>query len=560
VKHLARGFVTSCFRGLSASRTFASVAPSDTSPNILERLPELLSHLVMTEWLILRDVVRLDSALCRGDWLGQALSLSHGKLTTFKVNPESCQRNVKAMLRWAVTKNVGLNGISIGENTNRRDRLRRAFLTSSGPEVRWIHSHIGSKSDVLTLFDVATRCPHTEKLTIMQTHQIPPSFREILLLLSDPTNTLDDTHWDRDLPVITQWFQRLTHLTLIHVENLYSEGLATALSHCQFLTELEIRDGWLDVPLEVAIPTLKSLTLAAPGVYDETLIAIGHKCADLETLRVFKSCLYNYPDLLITDVGLRAVLEGCPLLRETDVEHAVGISDDLRVELARRRDFKTLAMGDWSWMSDGLLQGVLRASPNLMELKCWCCEGLTDVMLAVCAQHCRRLTTLTLIDCREVTDGGVRAFVSVLTRLHALHFWTCEKLGEETVLAVAEHCPLLKELSCPFNASDAAVAVLAERCPHLTKLGFASTHELGDNGLIALATHCNRLKELYLYYCPNITMLGVRALAESCPRLECIGLPLHLVGPQLLRLHRRQVRFRTKREVGLTVVVQSIKV
>jgi hypothetical protein len=35
---------------------------------------------------------------------------------------------------------------------------------------------------------------------------------------------------------------------------------------------------------------------------------------------------------------VRAVLQGCPLLRETDVEYASDIIDRLRVKLVKRRE------------------------------------------------------------------------------------------------------------------------------------------------------------------------------------------------------------------------------
>jgi hypothetical protein len=40
----------------------------------------------------------------------------------------------------------------------------------------------------------------------------------------------------------------------------------------------------------------------------------------------------------VIDDGVRAVLQGCPLLRETDVEYASDIIDRLRVKLVKRRE------------------------------------------------------------------------------------------------------------------------------------------------------------------------------------------------------------------------------
>jgi hypothetical protein len=94
-------------------------------------------------------------------------------------------------------------------------------------------------------------------------------------------------------------------------------------------------------PIEIALPSLTYLELYSRCMTDAALIAIGERCTKLETLRVFmpKGLL---SELQITDVGVRAVLQGCLLLRVTDVEYAVGISTELRLALAKRCNYKSL--------------------------------------------------------------------------------------------------------------------------------------------------------------------------------------------------------------------------
>jgi hypothetical protein len=501
------------------------------------------------------DVARLESAFCNSEWFKRMLSLTSKQCTTLKVDPQQGQRTVKPWLRWALSRNVHLNGIHIDESLNSTDRLLQEFLAASGAQVRCITSHISSRNDLLTLLDVADRCPHTEKLTVKQFRFARHSRVGTLLF---PSN-LRHLVWDYDLAVLTQQFQGLTHLSLSNIRRLSTEGLAAALKHCRHLTELEIRGECQGIPLEVAIPTLKSLTIVSAYLFNDILSAIGRTCVHLETLWVFRSILFDGPGEFVTDVGVRAVLQGCPLLRETDVEYAAGVGDGLRVELARRRNLRTLTAGEWRYASERLLQAVLMVSPHLSEVDFRGRESLTDATLTECAQHCPLVTTVRLAACSNVTTGGMRVLVSALRRLRVLHIWACVQLGDDTVLAIAEHCPLLEELSCPVGVPDAAVVKLAEGCPHLTVLGLAGTH-VGDAGLLALATHCVNLKELYLHDCSNITMLGVRALAENCPVLECTGLPLRLVGPQLLRLKGRRVIYKRASGAGLKVVVQSIKV
>jgi hypothetical protein len=95
------------------------------------------------------------------------------------------------------------------------------------------------------------------------------------------------------------------------------------------------------IPNDVAVRSLKSIRCGGCYVSDEVLIAISQRCAELETLQIFEVAEYRrvYP---VTDQGVRAELEGCPLLRETDLEYAQSITAELRTELVRLGYFSRL--------------------------------------------------------------------------------------------------------------------------------------------------------------------------------------------------------------------------
>jgi hypothetical protein len=95
-----------------------------------------------------------------------------------------------------------------------------------------------------------------------------------------------------------------------------------------------------------------------------------------------------------------ALLQGCPLLRETDHEYAGGISDDLRVELARRLRLTSTDFKHWTNRCSYLAQEVLKVSPNLTSVRFWI--RTSDATLAVCAQHCPQLQELNLSGTRRV--------------------------------------------------------------------------------------------------------------------------------------------------------------
>jgi F-box and leucine-rich repeat protein GRR1 len=109
---------------------------------------------------------------------------------------------------------------------------------------------------------------------------------------------------------------------------------------------------------------------------------------------------------------------------------------------------------------------VVKVCPNLTEFDCWHCEWLTDATLAVVAKNCPQLRELTLCCCCCcVTTDGVREIVTKLgNSLQAVDLGGCHQLGDEGVLALLEHCPLLERFVTPLAVSGAAVAKLKESC------------------------------------------------------------------------------------------------
>jgi hypothetical protein len=103
----------------------------------------------------------------------------------------------------------------------------------------------------------------------------------------------------------------------------------------------------------------------------------------------------------------------------------------------------------------------------------------------------------------------------------------CVQLGDEVVMAIADHCPLLEVLHCPAGVTDAVVVKLAEGCPLLLEICLSHA-TLSDHSVVTLATHCPRLNNVRFGPRSDITMDAVRALAESCPNLSRLQLPYRL--------------------------------
>jgi hypothetical protein len=413
-------------------------------------LPDALARVILVEWLDLKQVVRLDSAVCsRGKReRAQVALLAYGQLSTLAVrvaHPCKCFNNV---LAWAIYKEARLDRVCLCRSsiaTEESLQLLEAFLARSGPAVLGIHCYIntGALSDALrrALLLVAKWCPN-----VISFHGL--CFRT-------------DSLWHECLATLASAWPKLNILSLFGME-LSEEDLARALRQCVALEHLEVLTRCQLLPLETAIPSLKSLKTRSCNVSDELLIAIGHRCDKLETLEISSDCTKVYT---VTDAAVRAFLQGCPLLRKTDMAQAGGFGNELRVELAKRCCFKQLWLSSWHDMSEELAQAVLKVSPALQELYLYCCEWLTDATLAVCAQHCPRLHKLAIVVNPHVTPDGVRALVTTLGhKLRSVFLQCCDQLGDEVVLAIAEHCPLLEHFGAPPNVTEVAFAKLRASC------------------------------------------------------------------------------------------------
>jgi hypothetical protein len=422
-------------------------------PCILLILPEALARHVLQEWLTWKYVVLLDSAFCSREARKKLFGVAYEPQTTMEMHPQYIYSNFRSILVWALSRGVRLDRFRIYNDCCRGDEVLQAFLSKCGAEVRWIecsslHTSVLNCKEVL--LDAARFCPRVRSL-----------------VLRDCSRGIR-SDWGHCLGELTQAFPGLIELSLSEVL-LTKQGLAEALTKSKALERFSVSNRDQVIPVEIAIPSLRSIVLYTQYISDDVLVAIGLSCARLEKFHLFAGL--QFPALQASDVGIQAVLQGCPLLCDTDVVGAAGFGLEVRVELVRRRNFTVLDMGLWRDMNDGLLRHVLRVSPNLTELRGKRMNWLSDATLEVCGQYCPLLTTLQLWDCPEVTNEGMQALVSGLAgKLRSVFLRECPGLCSPAVLAIAEHCPLLEQLICPQRVSAAALLKLAERCPHLTKL------------------------------------------------------------------------------------------
>jgi hypothetical protein len=442
---------------------------------------------LLTRWLQLGSVVHLDSAFCNTSERTDFLAAAYGGHFTFIIS--DAEPRYERSFSWCLTRNVKVDGILVLSS-----QTYKQFLSIMGPYLRWAVVRVQNEDCRFAVLDIVQWCPNIQSLSIE-----PPASLDGGTIIS----------WSECLLRVIQSCQ---HLRTLHLTDmpLSTSSLTRALGYCGKLSQLTIACPRGPGPSYRVTPSsLSHLDIRYCGRAADTLmLAIAKNCPTLKSLFVFYRST-------ITDIGVRAVLQGCPLLRETDVEYATGISRELRTELARRVDFTELSFDDtskWIDLDEGMLLDLLLVSPALTSLSIFDPPWATDTALALCAEHCPPLSELKVFKYHGITATAVLPFFKRGLTLRSIHLIVDLKPADELVLAIAEHCPHLEALYLlQSEVSDAAVAVVADRC--------------------------TRLQTLFLQDCFGVTMVGVHALAEHCSELRALTLPTSLDGQTLPYFH-----------------------
>jgi hypothetical protein len=488
----------------SAQRSKSCLMSNGT---ILLALPEQVSRIVLVSWLgLAMGVARLDSAFCESSTRSAFLALAYGDGTLYTTKSFPSSKCVK----WYLLRNIRVDGINLCYMLAEHAAVREQFFVAQGPHIRWLHiSELAYLTPQSALLNIARWCPHVRELFLTTGYYIAPSGKYVL--------------------PFAKACSQLDSLKLDSI-NISLKNLVGVLNACKNLRKLTIAKLKWSTPTEVALPALQELSLVKCNTTDSTMCAIAANCSQLHTLIVFEGSK-------ITDVGVRAVLQGCPLLQVTDVERA-NVSLDLRVELAKRASLTSIYFPFWPRLSAAIAREVLKVSPSLTRLSLSrACN--TDAVLTICSEQCPLLEEITMsAHDNNLTSAGVLQLFKPGNQLRKLNYRGCLFVGDKELIAMAHCCPLLEIVWCiKLTLTDHAVVTLATCCPLLRSVNLEGT-SVSDLGPIAIATHCRELTSMILVNCPNITPQGVCAIVEFGHNLKMLDLPQRFKHQSLPPLKR----------------------
>uniref|UniRef100_A0A8D1PJ36 F-box/LRR-repeat protein 15-like leucin rich repeat domain-containing protein n=1 Tax=Sus scrofa TaxID=9823 RepID=A0A8D1PJ36_PIG len=220
------------------------------------------------------------------------------------------------------------------------------------------------------------------------------------------------------------------------------------------------------------------------------------KVCGSELVRLELSCSH-----FLNETCLEIISEMCPNLQDLNLSSCDKLPPQAFNHIAKLCGLKRLILYRTKVEQTGLLS-ILNFCSELQHLSLGSCVMIEDydVIASVIGAKCKKLRTLDLWRCKNITENGIAE--------------------------LASGCPLLEELDlgwCPtLQSSTGCFAKLARQLPNLQKLFLTANRSVCDTDIEELACNCTRLRQLDILGTRMVSPASLRKLLESCKDLSLL--------------------------------------
>uniref|UniRef100_A0A8D0C4X9 F-box and leucine rich repeat protein 4 n=1 Tax=Salvator merianae TaxID=96440 RepID=A0A8D0C4X9_SALMN len=180
------------------------------------------------------------------------------------------------------------------------------------------------------------------------------------------------------------------------------------------------------------------------------------------------------------------------------------------------------------FLNESCLEVIAETCLNLQELNLSSCDKLPPQAFNHIAKLCN-LTRLVLYRTKvEIEDYDTIAsmIAAKCKKLRTLDLWRCKNITENGIAELASGCTLLEELDlgwCPtLQSSTGCFAKLARKLPNLQKLFLTANRSVCDSDIEELAANCTNLRQLDILGTRMVSPASLRKLLESCKDLSLL--------------------------------------
>ncbi|KAE8398658.1 hypothetical protein BDV37DRAFT_275948 [Aspergillus pseudonomiae] len=327
---------------------------------------------------------------------------------------------------------------------------------------------------------------------------------------------------------------RIERLTLTNCSKLTDKGVSDLVEGNRHLQALDVSDlrSLTDHTLYTVArnsPRLQGLNITnCIKVTDDSLIVVSENCRHIKRLKLNGV-------IQVTDRAITSFARNCPAILEIDLHDCKSVTNrSITSLMATLPNLRELRLAHCTEIDDlAFLELPKQLSmDSLRILDLTACEHIRDDAVERIVSSAPRLRNLVLAKCKFITDRAVGAICKLGKNLHYVHLGHCSNITDAAVIQLVKSCNRIRyiDLACCVRLTDRSVQELAT-LPKLRRIGLVKCTLITDHSILALArpkasphSSISSLERVHLSYCVNLTMPGIHALLNNCPRLTHLSL------------------------------------
>ena len=375
-------------------------------------LPTVLGSCIISEWIELKDLVRLDYACNNHSIRSSFLSYCQsGTLLAETIKLRSINQ-----IQWFINRELKflIMSTSLLQFQKGIYNSLNELLVKIGGDIEEIHicPHSSLTPAQIVRFNniIAQNCLNLQELNV--SGNIKDKDISALLTLQD-LEELEFTECkitNKSLFSIVDICTTLTSLRLINID-ICDAGLTALAGKCPELMELQVIDyknssvkGVL--ALIKTTPKLKDLTVNVADLTNKDLTTIAQHCPKLQT--------FGADARFITDAAIKTLFSHCTQLRIVQFLHCLNISTGFSFF----RNLEELRFYNCPTLTDAMVATIVKNNPLLALIRASCCVQLTSKAVVSILHGCPQLDSITVTNTRATAfDFSGTAPTSEMTSL-----------------------------------------------------------------------------------------------------------------------------------------------
>ncbi|NXQ86542.1 FBXL4 protein, partial [Nyctibius grandis] len=339
-------------------------------------------------------------------------------------------------------------------------------------------------------------------------------------------------------------------------EEKYGCGMDTFNKQFSIVTLREwSTNGYFDkLPYELIQLILSHLTVPDLCRLAQTCKLLYQHCCD--PLQYIHLSLQPYW-ARINDTSLEYLQSRCTLIQWLNLSWtgnrgAISVSGFSRFLKVCGSELVRLELSCGHFLNETCLEVITEMCPNLQELNLSSCDKIPpqafnhiakvgtlkrlilyrtkveQTALLSILNFCSELQHLSLGSCVMIEDYDLIASMmgAKCKKLRSLDLWRCKNITESGIAELASGCQLLEELDlgwCPtLQSSTGCFTNLARKLPNLQKLFLTANRSVCDTDIEELAANCTHLRQLDILGTRMVSPASLRKLLESCKDLSLL--------------------------------------